>query len=199
MYYIKKYDLNDKNILNKLILEYGESIINIINHCFNESLDVSDLLSIFHNTICFLVFEKETVVGIANIKSDYISVFNKEQESYKYINYENDIKENILKENKIFPSINTLCRKENYKGVGTYLLDYLSDYYKKTSNYIYLVSESIKGKHEKNNHEYLKNNKQLHEYYKKNGFEIMANTYFIEIDDDNEYILYNVFQKLLNT
>src|SRR5439155_17030388 len=122
-----------------------------------------------------------------------------------YNNFKNFL--DILNKKKIIygPCIETLCKDQNYKEVGNFLLNKLFNYLKNKYEKIYLVPESIFYKNNKcsiNKKKYLESNSKLINYYKKIGFNLSENLYSFEIceiynDNSSKVIFFNVMYKKL--
>lgn len=127
-------------------------------------------------------------------------------ETYKVVHLtKSQLRDVIINTYTVKAYLSSLCKKlsDGFEGVGSFILDSVSEYYKGKTGYLYLTPESIQFKDGKDNcilhPDYFKSNKRLVEYYKKNGFKISKNLY--EIDecsyDEDKYIIFNVMEKRL--
>lgn len=206
---------NNSNELYKFIKKHGVSINRIIKSCFDVNYCEYDTWILKYDIFC-LMFEKK-VVAFASTQYKDILINTKNVNIYEYVKVDSDNMELINDSNNnnkvlLGPFIESLCRDMNpkYKGVGTILLKYISDYYKnKGVEKIYLVPESTKYKKygqndncgvEIDKDKYLDSQKSLHKFYNNFGFYKLDNHYEFDLCDSNypSFIFYPVFYKKLN-
>jgi hypothetical protein len=214
MYDIIMYDVpKQENEIKK----YTNEIIDMIKECFNVSYSI-DQLNFFFDMCkyAFFAFDKDKIIGIAFILGEWAKVFNSKKPTYAYVDKYSEEEKNA-EHLHMYPTISTLCRKndDKYKGTGTSILKYIFEYYKsKGVKDIYIIPGSIKEKgamsdmmcglsEYKNTKEnespyYLANQRLIH-YYESLGFKIIDGYYAEDVCNNEEGHMYlNMMKKKLN-
>lgn len=185
----KLFDIKTISRLSKLLKE-----------CFDLKIPGNlYITNVFKGTDFFLCYYKEKIVGMAVVKIDaYSTVLDTDIDTYNTDRYiiNSDNKVYDKKENKVInesvqntdPRVESLCKDKDYKNVGSNILRYIEDYYrKKGTSKIYLTAGSnrnyniLKKSHihndidaiKKYNILYKQDNQNLIKYYIKNGYEIV--------------------------
>ena len=160
-----------------------------------------------NNLFCILV--NNIVIAIAFVRNDDVVVYRNidvDDNLYIPINKNKIYVSNTDVATTISPVIETLIRNTDhkYKNIGAYLLNKICDHFKNTHKIIYLIPESTRYKHIgtnpcdiTNTNKYKESNNKLIEYYKNQGFSI-ENKYYIDVCNNDTFLIYNVMSKILN-
>jgi hypothetical protein len=198
---------NTGDIKEKYLKKNHERIIMLLNDCFDIQYKNYENIKYIKNKDFFICTIDDKLIGIAIgsenneiVKTNIIT--RSYDTTYLYRNY--DIIDYVDQKNVTYsyvtlnPSIESICKDMNYKNVGKHILQYIEKYYKnKGFEKIYLVPESNKYRNELLNahndgdgenlnnlniirKKYLETQKNLINYYKKNGYEIYEKYYEVD-------------------
>jgi adenylate kinase family enzyme len=197
----------------------------LLKECFDLKISGNlNITELFKGSDFFLCSHKDKIVGMAGVKINaYSVVLDTVVDTYntdKYIiNNNNKIYDThankVINENtqNTDPRIHSLCKNKDYKNVGSTILRYIEEYYrKKGTTKIYLTAGSdrnyniLKNSHihkdteaiKKYNKIYKQDNQNLIKYYIKNGYEIVDNYYeydYIKLEDGIIITFFNTLCK----
>jgi hypothetical protein len=221
---------NSGDIKEKYLEKNHERIILLLNDCFDIQYKNYENIKYIKNKDFFICTIDDKLIGIATgSEQNGITKTNIITRVYDttYLYSDGDIvdyvdQKNITYENvSLNPSIGSICKDMNYENVGRQMLQYIENYYRsKGFDKIYLVPESNKYRNELLNahiendgendsnlniirKKYLDTQKNLINYYKKNGYEIYEKYYEVEglplssTQMDPNIIFFNVLFKTL--
>lgn len=146
--------------------------------------------------MCIIRDSDDVVESDIKIKSYTVFDIVEKKDKYTYI-----------RDKKIGPVLEALCKNNDYAGVGALLLNNIHTYLKTIGKKkLYLVPESMRSKeardgylHSNSNNcklldNYYASNMTLIKYYEKVGYSILKYVYYFDRCEDNrtKYLLYNV-------
>lgn len=198
---------NSGDIKEKYLEINHERIILLLNDCFDIQYKNYENIKYIKNKDFFICTIDDKLIGIATgSENNGITKTNIITRSYDttYLYRNGDIEDYVDQKNITYetvslnPSIGSICKDMNYENVGRQMLQYIENYYRsKGFDKIYLVPESNKYRNELLNahmendgenddnlniirKKYLDTQKNLINYYKKNGYEIYEKYYEVE-------------------
>lgn len=200
------------------IEENKNIIINMLINCFPANFPDSDkknynkyyeiIYNILENSKTskwFFAIYSNQIVGFCNIQEYLEFIYSENKlETYKIIN-----KFEPEKKIKLGPVIGNLCKNPEFKNIGDFLLNKISDFLKGYFKIIYLIPESViyKKSYESIISEscklidpklYYESNIKLIKYYIKNSFGILKKIYFMENCGENKILVFHVMAKNLS-
>lgn len=169
-----------------------------------------------HDRNWYFVLNKDLIIGLCNIEDEtvvkidpdeYKKVTGSELKTYTAIDHFPQ-SDSLMTEKRIYPVINALCKDQNFKNVGKFLIDNVVKCMKeKKHKVLYLISGSEQYKINSylygskcnfvDKEKYFDSNKKLNNYYKSIGFKESKNLFLydechIVKKRSNKFHLYHV-------